>query len=100
MFKLYKTVVSVMFRNLLLQKVESLFNVDDSIYIYAILGLEIPSLILMVIKFVLMKKMIREYDLAEFDLIRENFTHDFHKKINQSHSFNDENNKLINTSGM
>jgi hypothetical protein len=42
--------------------------------------------------------MIKEYDRAEFDLIRENFTTDFHKKINQTHSFNDESNRLINLS--
>lgn len=89
-----------MLKNILFQDVASFFNSDDTIYIYAILGLEIPSFILMILKFVQMKKMIREYDLAEFDLIRENFTHDFHKKINQTNEFNDESNRLINNSGI
>lgn len=71
-----------MLRNLIFEDVSQLFGTDDSIYIYAILGLEIPSFILMVFQFVRIKKMITEYDKAEFDLIRENFTTDFHKKIN------------------
>jgi len=85
-------------RNLIFDDVSQFFNQDDSIYIYAILGLEVPNFILMILQFVRIKKMIREYDMAEFDLIRENFTTDFHKKINQTHNFNDESNKLINMS--
>ncbi len=99
-FKIYKTVVSIMLKDLLFRDVRDFFKADDTIYIYAILGLEIPSFILMVIKFVHMKKMIKEYDMAEFDLIRENFTTDFHKKINLSHTFNDESNRMINTSNI
>lgn len=82
LFKLYKTVVSILLKNLIFEDVSQLFGTDESIYIYAILGLEIPSFILMVLQFIRIKKMITEYDMAEFDLIRENFTTDFHKKIN------------------
>jgi signal transduction histidine kinase len=82
MFKIYKTVVSIMYKDLVFDDVSSLFGPDDSIYIYAIIGLEIPSFILMILQFVRIRKMIKEYDRAEFDLIRENFTTDFHKKIN------------------
>ena len=49
MFKIYKTIVSVMLKNLIFDDVSNLFSSDESIYIYAILGLEIPSFILMIL---------------------------------------------------
>ncbi len=49
MFKIYKTVVSIMLKDLIFDDVSALFGTDDSIYIYAILGLEIPSFILMIL---------------------------------------------------
>jgi hypothetical protein len=49
MFKMYKTVVSILLKSLLFDDVSGFFGTDETIYIYAILGLEIPSFILMIL---------------------------------------------------
>jgi hypothetical protein len=82
LFKLYKTVTCVLGRNLLWEDVSALIRPEDQIYRYGLVGLEVFGLVIMILAVKYQKKTIEVFKLSEFDLIRENFTTDFYKKIN------------------
>ena len=84
LFKLYKTVICILGRNLLFEDVSQLVLPEDQIYLYGIVGLEVFSLLVMILAAKYIKKTIEVFKMSEFDLIRENFTSDFYKKINET----------------
>jgi len=87
LFKLYKTVTCVAGRNLLWEDVSALIRPEDQIYRYGLVGLEIFGLAIMILAVKYIKKTIEVFKLSEFDLIRENFTTDFYKKINETREY-------------
>jgi hypothetical protein len=87
LFKLYKTVTCVAGRNLLWKDVSALIRPEDQIYRYGLVGLEIFGLAIMILAVKYIKKTIEVFKLSEFDLIRENFTKDFYKKINETREY-------------
>ena len=87
LFKLYKTVTCVMGRNLLWKDVSALIRSEDQIYRYGLVGLEVFGLVIMVLAVKYLRKTIEVFKLSEFDLIRENFTTDFYKKINETREY-------------
>lgn len=87
LFKLYKTVTCVMGRNLLWEDVSALIKSEDQIYRYGLVGLEVFGLAIMILAVKYLKKTIEVFKLSEFDLIRENFTTDFYKKINETREY-------------
>lgn len=88
LFKVYKTVVCVLGRDLLFKEA-SIFESDDvTIYRYAIVGLEVVSLAVMCFSVRFMRKTIEVFNNNEFDLIRNNFTTDLITKV-QQHSLDE-----------
>jgi hypothetical protein len=87
LFKLYKTVTCVAARNLLWEDVSALIRPEDQIYRYGLVGLEIFGLAIMILAVKYIKKTIEVFKLSEFDLIRENFTTDFYKKVNETREY-------------
>ena len=87
LFNLYKNVTSVMGRNLLWEDVSALIRSEDQIYRYGLVGLEVFGLVIMTLAVKYMRKTIEVFKLSEFDLIRENFTTDFYKKINETREY-------------
>ena len=87
LFKLYKTVTCVAARNLLWKDVSALIRPEDQIYRYGLVGLEIFGLAIMILAVKYIKKTIEVFKLSEFDLIRENFTTDFYKKVNETREY-------------
>ncbi len=84
-FKIYKTVVCVLGRNLMLEPViESLDKNETSdfdIYRYAIVGLEAISLTVMCLTMHYLAKTITLFNINEFDLIRNNFSANLYTKV-------------------
>ena len=81
MFKVYKTVVCVLGRDLFFEE-SSVFQSDDvTIYRYAVLGLELLSFVVMCFSLKFMRKTIEVFTNNEFDLIRNNFTTDLYTKV-------------------
>ena len=85
LFKVYKSVICILGKNLIFQDVSDLFKSEEiSIYRYGIVGLEVFCLAIVSLAIAYQKKTIKVFEMSEFDLIRENFTHDFYKKINDN----------------
>ena len=83
-FKLYKTAVTILGLNLLLQDYSNLIlpeNTDFKIYRYAIVGLEILSFVIMWLSLKYVRQAIKVFGSCEIDLIRNNFTTDFYTKV-------------------
>lgn len=84
MFKLYKATITVLGYNLFLENVTQFIEAGDDIYRYGIVGLEVFGLVVMILAIYYIKKTIEVFAQSGFDLIRENFTTDFYKKINET----------------
>jgi len=67
-------VICILGRNLIFENVSELILPEDKIYLYGIVGLEVFSLIVMILAAKYIKKTIEVFKMSEFDLIRENFT--------------------------
>ena len=66
--------ICILGRNLIFENVSELILPEDKIYLYGIVGLEVFSLIVMILAAKYIKKTIEVFKMSEFDLIRENFT--------------------------
>lgn len=87
-FKLYKMLVCILGKNLLWEDLNlnsggETDQGDLKIYSYALVGLEALSFIVMCLAMHYVRKTIEVFGRNEFDLIRENFTHDFYTKVQE-----------------